>query len=419
MLGRRLQTTTKKEPATCAIVAIGSFATVVAQIDERISLLFTLLWTSLALYLCARGRERVRFTGMSFVTVFMAIALGFYCSVCCLAFGEIGYLSGFFQLYLKCLLMYLIGILARDAISPGRGWSLIFVSYIAASCIYVGWAMINYFPGFTAWLSSMTYLFEAKNSLGQIAGVAAIILIVYALEGPKLAGRWLLYLATAAVLMICILFIQCRTAFLAVCCSAFFLLILKKRTKTIIGALALLLLALLLSPDFSNLFSHAFFIDKYIGTDANTMSSGRLDLWADALLSLGGHELFGLGAYYVDNMYINLLVNIGIVGLVLVMGLWIPRVVINLTNGINSSLVPNDRRLLMRIALCLTIFYIVESTLEAHPPFGPGTCSFMFWMLCGYLDGWPSVMGKSHCAAEDSGSSKAMKKYLGGGPYGD
>lgn len=345
-----------------------------------------LLWLLVALYLCARFIDGVRFTGLPFATVFAAVVLALYCSVCYLVFGEIGYLNGFLQLYLKCLLMYLIGTLARDVVSPGRGWGFILASYVVASCIYICWAMANYFPGFGAWLSSMAYLFEGKNGLGQIVGVAASVFLVNALEESR-PGCWrVASLLTFAALTVCILLIQCRTAFLAVCCSAVFLLFLKKRKRTLIGALVLILFALALSPDLRDFFSHAFFLDKYDGADANALSSGRLDLWAEALRNLAGRELVGLGDYYVDNMYINLIANIGIVGALPVMGIWVARAIINFRRGIKSVPRQDPYCILLRMVACLTVFYLVETVLEAHPPFGPGTCSFIFWMLCGYLD---------------------------------
>ncbi|MBM6774917.1 O-antigen ligase family protein [Olsenella profusa] len=378
----------------CLAVAIGSFVTVIAQIDSRLSIAYTTLWIVLVIYLCVHQRNDIRFSGMTFATVFIAVLLAVYCSCCYLVFGEIGYLTGFFQLYLKCLLMYLIGTLCRNLISLDSGWTSIQIAYVLASCIYLCWALVSYFPGFSEWLSSMTYLFESKNSLGQIVGVAAIILLVNAFDESKQL-RWQAFnLLISFSLSICSLLIQCRTAFLAICCAFVFLLVLRRKKKLLLFACIVIILTLIFSSEWREFFVHAFFLDKYEGADANAMSSGRLGLWEKALESINGRELFGLGDYYVDNMYINLLANLGIIGFFLLMGFWVPRVILNLSRGSRIEGIPKSCRHLFRFLACLTVFYIVESLLEGFPPFGPGTCSFMFWILCGYLDGVESRADK-------------------------
>ena len=38
------------------------------------------------------------------------------------------------------------------------------------------------------------------------------------------------------------------------------------------------------------------------------------------------------------------------------------------------------------LLLTMTIYYTFTSILEAYPPFGPGSCSFLFWIINGFVD---------------------------------
>lgn len=366
-------------------IALGTLLTVFAQIVRELSLIYTLFWFSLVLYLAIVNRDRAKFKGLSLSTVLLAILLGAYCSLCYLLSGEFGYLTGFCQLYLKCLLMYLIGYLTSYTHGEKeQGWMTILSAYALASCVYVAWALINYFPGLDAWLSNEEYLFEGKNSLGQIAGVAAVFLIAVGVEQGSLAKR-----ATCLIVSVCLMFgillVQCRTAVLAYCVAVICLLIIKKKIRMIVAVAVLFAFCISTSPLLQSILSHALFIDKHVNADFNTMSSGRLGYWVEALNAVKGNELMGLGDYYVDNLYIDLYVNTGIIGFILFMCQWIPRVILNFKRTTSRD-EAGDHALSKRIVACMTAFYIVESMLEGYPPFGPGTCSFIFWMLCGFLD---------------------------------
>lgn len=368
-------------------LSVGCLITVLAQIEYKLSVVFTVFWLALALYLAVLHRREARFVGLSFVTVAVAVLLFVYCAACYLVSGEFGYITGFCQLYLKCLLMYIIGFFAFFSCNVStEKWRMVLAVYVVASCIYMGWAMANYFPGFDSWFSSTMYLFENKNSLGQIVGVAAVSLIVFGYR-QKLSSKKVAMWALAGVLVCCILLIQCRAAFLACCTALICLFAIRRQMRILVVLAAVLIVGIALSPDLQAFFSHAFFLDIYKGTDVNAMSSGRLDLWMEALGVSKGHELIGIGSYYVDNMYINLYVNLGIVGFILVMWVWVPRVITNFKYGVKASHGADGYGALGEIVACLTAFYLVESLLEGYPPFGPGACSFVFWMLCGCLDG--------------------------------
>lgn len=191
-------------------------------------------------------------------------------------------------------------------------------------------------------------------------------------------------IALGSLLMALAQIAQCRTAILAYCAAVICLLIIKKKIRVIAVIAIALAFCFSASSIFQNILSHAFFENKYADADLNTMSSGRLGYWVEALGAARGNQLVGLGDYYVDNLYIDLYANIGIIGLIF-MCQWIPRVILNFKRAASRD-EAGEHAFLKRIVARMTAFYLVESMLEAYPPFEPGTCSFMFWMLCGSLD---------------------------------
>ena len=58
-----------------------------------------------------------------------------------------------------------------------------------------------------------------------------------------------------------------------------------------------------------------------------------------------------------------------------------------LLSGGEDSTNSEVRYVLVILCGVLAIFYFVETILKGFPPIGPGTCSFLFWIVCGYIDG--------------------------------
>ena len=115
-------------------------------------------------------------------------------------------------------------------------------------------------------------------------------------------------------------------------------------------------------------------IDKYAGADINTLSSGRLGLYVQALDNFIESPILGVGRYYVDCSYIYILAESGIIGFLLIEFIWLKRIVLNLKHKYSPYARPY-------MLTSFVIFYFIESLLEGQPPFGPGVSSFMFWML--------------------------------------
>lgn len=245
-------------------------------------------------------------------------------------------------------------------------------TYVVCALIFAAYINITFFASYQAWLASKQYLFASKNSAAQIWCTA--ILIIYYIILPVARRKYLWYISTFYLLVLCGLS-QCRTAMLGLACVLIFNILMYSKHKVKWCLLLCFgLCGMLLLSETRQFISQAFLLDKYAGADLNTMSSGRLGLYAKAIDFFCDSPFVGVGRYYVDCSYIYILAESGIIGFLLIEYVWIKRFFINIKRKKLSYAKPF-------MLTSFVIFYLVESMLEGQPPFGPGVSSFMFWML--------------------------------------
>lgn len=245
-------------------------------------------------------------------------------------------------------------------------------TYVVCALIFAAYINITFFASYQAWLASKQYLFASKNSAAQIWCTA--ILIIYYIILPVARRKYLWYISTFYLLVLCGLS-QCRTAMLGLACVLIFNILMYSKHKVKWCLLLCFgLCGMLLLSEIRQFISQAFLLEKYAGADLNTMSSGRLGLYAKAIDFFCDSPFVGVGRYYVDCSYIYILAESGIIGFLLIEYVWIKRFFINIKRKKLSYAKPF-------MLTSFVIFYLVESMLEGQPPFGPGVSSFMFWML--------------------------------------
>lgn len=364
-------------------IALGLLLIVLSQIDSRFQVAYFVLLLALPVYMVVKRPNSLRFTG--FTCVF-SLSMVFLVLACCLEYllsGNIGYLSNVLILLLKTFLMYAIGFMAASYITSIKEIKWIAFAFIFGAAVYAIWVYANYFPGITAWLSNQTYLFPSKNSFGQIAGVSSLCCFALCAKAKspllRVAG-----VISGFLFAMSALFMQCRTSIVALAVGVAVLLYFLRMKKVTISLFLLVLFAIALVPSVQGLIAHAFLIDAYQGADINAMSSGRIGAWRLALGALNGNYLLGLGEYYVDCLYLYVLANLGILGFAPIMVIWIGRIATSYSKASRGRAF--RRSTLHLVLLSLTAFYFIESILEAQPPFGPGACSALFWLLCGFCD---------------------------------
>ena len=369
----------------------GILSTCLSIVVPGLSVLYLMCWAFLLAFLLRKVFREYRFEGFPLFAILLFICFSLYCCVMCMATGKIGYISGFYLLFCKSLLLYFAGVflgcsfrrIAADSLA--KSIAVLLNVYIVASLILSLIVFVRFFPGWSAWLSAMEYLFESKNSFGQIAGVASVISLSLVFSTKKKSAR-ILYTAMSLMLFAIVLFMQCRTAVLACVMAYLFSMVVTKHLRLIVAAAIIIVAFIIFVPVVNDVFVHALFLDKYADANLNTLSSGRGDLWMKAIGVISANPLFGSGSYYVDNMYLCCLANVGIFGFVFIMGFWLFRVSKNLRLVVRRKRQVQGASSLAVILGALTIFYLVESALEGWPPLGCGTSSFFFWLLCGLSD---------------------------------
>lgn len=373
----------KSLPCVFAYFAIA--VTILSQFADGISAAVYLpLWAVALLVSVWSKGGTIRFGHRQTFIILLFCIMGACACLSLLYTGEQGYLTGFFMLVVKSLLLYFVGWFLSPHFGAGKNEKTILLVYIVASIVYAGWFVVTYVPSLTAWAQSQQYLFSQKNSFGQIAGVAALCSAYIAL-GCENKGRALLFVAAAFCLVVAVSLAQCRTAILAFCVGAIVLLCLLRRKRLFLLLLSIVIVTLMGSPEFRGFFAHVLFLDKYSGADFGTFASGRSGLWDMAIKVWLNNPLIGTGSYYVDNLYVNCLANVGIIGTIFMLAVWVPRIVANARYATSPAI--SGRFFFANLACALAAFYLVESLLEGNPPFGPGSSSFLFWLIGGMLDG--------------------------------
>lgn len=373
-----------------AFILAASFcaaSTVLSQFLPGLSALSGLTWIGVLLFAGVQNAKKICFAGYAQLTLIIGLLLAVMCSVCYLAFEEEGYVTGLLLVVLKALLVYYAGLFIGSCPKSDVFWQRLFDVFIAVSIVYCIWVWVNYFPGFTQWLSSQTYLFASKNSFGQIAGIAILLCVVRATQSSSKL-MICLYALAAALLFFALLFCQCRSSLIALAAMFVSVFLMRRKARQLILLVAFAALLVVAIPEAQSVFAHVTLLDKY--SDANSLSSNRFAVWIESLNGViaEGCVLFGYGSYYCDNMYICAFANWGVIGFALLMTIWVSRVSANRRHfHINKMRSGSSSKILASVLYAMTFFYLIESVLEGYPPFGPGGCSFVFWLLAGYMDG--------------------------------
>lgn len=374
------------------LAAAAIVVTVASQFAGRdLLVIYGPLWVFVA---ALNFHSRGSCTVLSPFSLFFLLSYASLASVCSVMFfvtGEAGYITNLFICITKVFLMYLVGMALSSSMVNEKHLCHLAYIYIAASVAYALWVHLNYIPSLSSWLSNEVYLFGQKNSFGQIISVAIILCAVI----PKTTVKGRFLAASSAIYMFAILVAaQCRSSMIACAIALIAWLLIDRKCKLLFAALSLCVAGLVFSPRIQSVVSHAFLLDKYAGAGLSAISSGRTGYWADALKSVSMHPFFGVGDYYVDNFYLNTFANLGVMAGGLVVMLILVRFLINFSSLLKkrhgqrgtTTHAASAEYIVCILGCVLSVFYFVVSLFEALPPIGPGVCSFVFWIACGYLD---------------------------------
>jgi O-antigen ligase len=182
------------------------------------------------------------------------------------------------------------------------------------------------------------------------------------------------YVIAAYLVFLCLLS-QCRTAILGMGIAYMWYMVKNKKNRLFLlgGTFLFIIIALFNWDSISDYLYKALFLGAQDNSDINKLSSGRFEYYQEAFQQFMDNPLLGVGSYYVDNHYLCVLTESGILGFILIEIIWAIRIMLNLRYQGNNNI--------QLFLVSITLFYFVESMFEAFPPFGPGVCSVAFWLL--------------------------------------
>ena len=359
------------------LILISTIITVILQIPafENLRIINYFMWPVTGILVMVSQKGIIGKTTIGLFYVFLEIWLFLLCALCTMITGKSYLECGVLKILILPLFMYWIGIQVNDSVFLKK----IFKGYIVAAIVLATYIYVVYIPSFSTWSVNEVYLYGSKNSAAQIFSSAALLALYN--ETKKKSENVLKLLATGYLILVTAL-LQCRTAMLGTLAAVIFIEIVvkKKRLRTMFGVI-LGTTVLLRNEKVQSFVQQAFLIRQYTGRSLDDFSSGRLMLYKVAIDKFSLSPWIGIGDYYVDDFFINALVEIGILGGGVVVGFWIFVALRDLRLTIKN----NDE--IQKILGAMTVYYFVTSLMEAFPPFGPGSCSFVFWLLQGYCDG--------------------------------
>ena len=359
------------------LILISTIITVILQIPafENLRIINYFMWPVTGILVMVSQKGIIGKTTIGLFYVFLEIWLFLLCALCTMITGKSYLECGVLRILILPLFMYWIGIQINDSFFLKK----IFKGYIVAAVVLAIYIYMIYIPSFSTWSVNEVYLYGSKNSAAQIFSSAALLALYN--ETKKKSENALKLLAAGYLILVTAL-LQCRTAMLGILAAVIFIEIVvkKKRLKTMFGAI-LGTTVLLRNEKVQSFIQQAFLIRQYTGRSLNDFSSGRLMLYKVAIDKFSLSPWIGVGDYYVDDFFLNALVEIGLLGGGVVVGFWIFVALRNLRVTIKKN---NE---IQKILGAMTVYYFVTSLMEAFPPFGPGSCSFVFWLLQGYCDG--------------------------------
>lgn len=323
-----------------------------------------------------------------FVKTYLGFFLAYYvyCAVCS-AFGQAHLSSRYLNILpIPLLVMIVAGLFSKDF--DDESLRIIAISYTLATLIFGLWIHYTYFASYSAWLSYRAgYLFGTKNSAAQTISTSVyLIFFVITKKETHKKGRAVWY-AIAVYLVILLGICQARTSLLGIALSLFIyaLRYSKKQLQWIMGIIIVALIALQI-PAVQIYIAKVFEFNKYATADLNTISSGRWNGYIRALSLFREKPFIGQGNYYIDCSYISILTESGLIGFFLIDPIWWNRIYTNYKDKYLKSNVIGPS--LRNFVVLLTVFYFVESILEAFPPFGPGVTCFGYWFMCEAIYGY-------------------------------
>ena len=251
--------------------------------------------------------------------------------------------------------------------------------------------------------------FNHPNGLGAYLIIMIPLFVALAFswvaKGGKSVGGWFvrgfLAIALAAVFMVVMGFTFSRGAWIGLACAIIVFLVLDKRTWIPCIAVAGLFFMI-----FNPLLTHGrhvtLFMDNVHGAGIENMGgSGRITFWKDAMRIIGDHPVFGTGLntytkvikeyvdvhqIYVHNCYLQVMAELGVVGLAAIMWVFV-AVFVFVRRKVLAEEAWEDRLTLLAL-MAGWVGLLIESSVDNT--FYSVQLSVLLWIMMGLIVAFPS-----------------------------
>lgn len=288
-----------------------------------------------------------------------------------------------------CIIFYVIGL--NYPMSENNSLKkLVFVFFIGQMLL-----TMTLLPNIQ-FLISEYHRFGAKNQMGQMLGLGIILELFILPSYFKSVVLKVIYYFCGLTSFVILLILHSRTPLIAVIIVGilYFLQIKNKTAKHYIVTAAIIfmvyfviqklggkeyIMILLDTPSRSNNF------------DLNSITSGRIDYYREAIDDFIGSPIWGIGAFaYVDNFIFNILRCGGLLLAAIIIPLSYGKLLASYRMSVKAlkNIDNNDKntekpRLVFTLVRSMTVFYFVISLMEGYPPMGPNTSVFFMWIVLG------------------------------------
>ncbi len=263
----------------------------------------------------------------------------------------------------------------------GQFMTKISVERIANSFVYssllVGiYIYIDTFRG-RDWSDSMGYLYASKNSISTIFIIAVICILLY-WKNKNIAVKY----SVLIFFIVLVFMMKSRTSILGLLFSYiyFFTFVIKNKKKKVIYLIIFISIILFVfcNENLNNLIINKIIFNNRMGSDLNSLSSGRIDHFNIFIEIFKFNPLVGNGGMYLESFPLAILISYGIIGSIFVFILSVVPIIIGFIYR-NSYNYIKVRRLM----ILLNIILIINGLFEELSPFGPGVKCYLLWAITG------------------------------------
>ena len=261
-------------------------------------------------------------------------------------------------------------------------------TYIILMVIYVVLMLMLTFDIFKTYFNgifiSAQYLYDQKNSKGPMIDFSILFTIFLILNLKNKILKF--FLSSSIIFELLVLNLMRSRADLLALYIVLIIFVLKSIRKRLLLALIIIITSILLFiiflPNLVNSISSTLievFIKNYNVNSLNSLSAGRLYYYNKALKIFETNPIMGtlgLQNYYVDNAFLTLIANYGLIGMIL----YVPFIGFLFYKIFANLLKESIKELRFYISLAWLVTLII-SLFEGLPPFGPGTTYLIVWIL--------------------------------------